>query len=278
MADRRMFHKKVVESDPFYQLSEGAQAIYMHLCMNADDDGFVNNAKGITNQFKGGPAKLAQLVEKRFVLKFDDVYVIKHWRIGNSLKNDRMKLPTYPGVAAKIWIKTNRAYTDHSLPGCRTLLEVKTGIQMESDRNPNGIQMESQKNRTEPNRTELNRTEPNRTPETDFEQLFYSYPENRRGSKATGFEAFRMEIASPEDFDTAIQNLEAWKNSDQWRKDGGQYVPFLANWIERGIWQTRPPKKGIPMGASGELGEAEMEAIRRILVESPVEQEDSNEN
>ena len=153
MADRRMFHKKVVESDPFYQLSDGAQAIYMHLCMNADDDGFVNNAKGITSQFKGGPSKLAQLVEKRFVLKFGDVYVIKHWRIGNSLKNDRMKLPTYPGVAAKIWIKPNRSYTDHSQEGCPTLLDVKTGIQMESKWNPR---------RTELNRTELNRTEPRR--------------------------------------------------------------------------------------------------------------------
>ena len=271
MADRRMFHKKVVESDPFYQLSEGAQAIYMHLCMNADDDGFVNNAKGITSQFKGGTSKLAQLVEKRFVLKFGDVYVIKHWRIGNSLKNDRMKLPTYPGVAAKIWIKPNRSYTDHSQEGCPTLLDVKTGIKMESKWNPNGIQMESQKNRTEPNRTE-----PNRTPETDFEQLFYSYPESRRGSKATGFEAFRMEITSPEDFDTAIQNLEEWKHSEQWEKDGGQYVPYLSNWLDRCIWRTRPPKKGIPTGASGELGEAELEAIRRILAESPADQEDND--
>ena len=140
MADRRMFHKKVVESDPFYQLSEGAQAVYMHLCMNADDDGFVNNANGITNQFKGGPSKLSQLVERRFVLKFGDVYVIKHWRIGNSLKNDRMKLPTYPNIAAKIWIKPNRSYTDHSQEGCTTLLDIKTGIQMESKWNPRRIE------------------------------------------------------------------------------------------------------------------------------------------
>ena len=139
MADRRMFHKKVVESDPFYQLSEGAQSVYIHLCMNADDDGFVNNAQGIASRFKGGSTKLAQLVAKRFVLKFEDVYVIKHWRIGNSLKNDRMKLPTYPNIAAKLWIKPNRAYTDHPTDGCRTLLEVKAGIHPESKWNPNGI-------------------------------------------------------------------------------------------------------------------------------------------
>ena len=48
---------------------------------------------------------------------------------------------------------------------------------MESKWNPNGIQMESQKNRTEPNRTEPNRTEPNRTPETEFEQLKQKFDE-----------------------------------------------------------------------------------------------------
>lgn len=85
MADRRMLHKKVVESDAFYKLPEGAQSIYMHLCMNADDDGFVNNAESIAVRFKGGKAKLTELVKQRFVLKFGDVYVLKHWRIGNSL-------------------------------------------------------------------------------------------------------------------------------------------------------------------------------------------------
>lgn len=267
MADRRMFHKKVVESDPFYKLPEGAQSIYMHLCMNADDDGFVNNAQGIAARFKAGQGKLADLVEKRFVLKFGDVYVIKHWRIGNSLKNDRTKPPTYPGIAAKIWVKPNRAYTDHPAEGFRTLLEVKTGIQMESKRNPTGIQMESQQNRTELNRTEQNRTEPKRTPEADFERLFSCYPAERRGSKATGFEAFRIEILSEEDFDTALKNLEEWKCSEQWTKDGGQYIPYLSNWLERGIWQTLPAKKENTWGASGELGEAELEAIRRVLQE-----------
>lgn len=282
MADRRMFHKKVVESDPFYQLSEGAQAIYMHLCMNADDDGFVNNANGITNQFKGGPSKLSQLVERRFVLKFGDVYVIKHWRIGNSLKNDRMKLPTYPNIAAKIWIKPNRSYTDHSQEGCPTLMDVKTGIQMESKRNPSGIQMESQKNRTdsEENRTdsEENRIEPNRCADADIDRMYLSYPKHRRGDKLSVSEMFMLEIRSQSDLETAMKNLEEWKRSEQWTSDGGQYIPLLANWLDRGIWRTRPPKKGIPMGASGELGEAEMEAIRRILAEQSVEQEANDAN
>ena len=47
MADRRMFSKKIIDSDDFLDLSLSAQALYFHLSMRADDDGFVNNFKRI---------------------------------------------------------------------------------------------------------------------------------------------------------------------------------------------------------------------------------------
>lgn len=263
MADRRMLHKKVVESDAFYKLPEGSQSIYMHLSMNADDDGFVNNAESIAVRFKAGRARLADLVKSRFVLKFGDVYVIKHWRIGNSLKNDRTKPPTYPTIAAAVWIKPNRAYTDHPVDGCKTLLETKTGIQVESSRNPDGIRLESQQNRTEQNRTELKGTEPNRGPEQDFEQLWLKYPEERRGAKQIAYDAFRQEITSEDEADTALANLTLWKKSEQWNKDGGQYVPYLNNWLERGTWNTKPSKfaPNIPRTAD----EEEIRAVQRLM-------------
>ncbi len=79
MAGRRCLSSKITESDPFYALPESAQALYLHLNMQADDDGFINNAASVSIRFKSGAAALKKLVEKRFVLKFDDVYVIKHW-------------------------------------------------------------------------------------------------------------------------------------------------------------------------------------------------------
>lgn len=270
MADRRMIHKKVVESDPFYCLSEGAQCIYMHLTVNADEDGFVNNAQSIAVRFKSGQKKLNELVSKRFILKFGDIYVIKHWRIGNSLKNDRTKPPTYPTIASSIWVKHNRAYTDHPVDGCKTLLELKTGIQMESKRNPSGIQMESQQKRTEQNLTEenlneQNLTEPKRTPGGDFEQLWFEYPEERRGVFQIAYESFRVEITSEDDMDVALDNLALWKQSEQWNKDCGQYVPYLNNWLERGSWKNKPAKL-IKTGAR-ELDEDEIRAIQKMMAE-----------
>lgn len=142
VADRRMFHKSIVESDSFLDMPTSAQALYFHLGMHADEDGFVNGPRRIARLIGASDGDLQLLIDKRFLLAFPNgVVVIKHWRVANSLKNDRAKLPQYPELAAKIYIKDNRSYTDHSSPGTISLLEHKRNV-LESKRNPNGIPAE----------------------------------------------------------------------------------------------------------------------------------------
>ena len=47
MAEKRMFTQKIVDSDAFLDMPLSTQALYFHLNMHADDDGFVNNPKKI---------------------------------------------------------------------------------------------------------------------------------------------------------------------------------------------------------------------------------------
>lgn len=276
MAGRRCISSKITESDPFYALPESAQALYLHLNMQADDDGFINNAASVSTRFKGGAAALKKLVDKRFVLKFDDVYVIKHWRISNSLKNDRLKPLSYASISQKIWVKGNKAYTDHPVPGCVTLYEVRTGAKPPvADWIPNGIQTDSawipNGFPTEPNLTKPNITEPNLTEHKDFGEVFreihQSYPEGKAGNVKSAEDAFRQVVSTFEDCIVMSENLKLWKQSEQWNKDDGKYIPYLCNWILRGTWREKPAKMVIPKGASGELGEAELEAIRRVLAQ-----------
>lgn len=157
MADRRMFHKNVVESDAFLDMPTSAQALYFHIGMYADDDGFVNGPRRIARLIGASNEDLQLLIDNRFLLAFPNgVVVIKHWRMANSLKNDRAKMPQYPELAAGIYIKENRSYTDHPAEGAVSLLEHKQRY-MESRRNPNGIPSEGKG--TEVNRTEGNGAE-----------------------------------------------------------------------------------------------------------------------
>lgn len=139
---RRMFHSDIVESDAFLDLPFSAQALYLHLGMAADDDGFVNAPKRIVRLIGASAEDLDVLVTKRFLLRFADyVVVLKHWRLANSLKNDRLRPPRYPEYAAMVYIKPNRVYTDHPFPGAITLLESKTKL-VDSSRIPDGFPRE----------------------------------------------------------------------------------------------------------------------------------------
>lgn len=276
MACRRCISSKITESEVFFKLPVESQALYLHLNMLADDDGFVNNAASAYSQIKNGASALAKLVEKRFVLKFNSVYVIKHWRISNSLKNDRIKPLLYSEIAKKVWIKPNKAYTDHPVSGCVTLYEARTGLKPEPEIVPNGIKMESKRNPngilTEPNLTKPNLTEPNQSPEACvadlFELVWKEYPEDRRGNRESAYQAYIQVVDKTETATFILDSLGAWKQSEQWNKDGGKYTPYLVNWLLRMTWKTKPERMEVPKGASGEMGEAELAAIRRVLAMS----------
>ena len=90
-------------------------------------------------------------------LNFDGIMVIKHFRVANSLKNDRRKPLTYPEIAKQLTILKNRCYSTVPEASCKTLYELHPDSGLEK----NGIQMESQPNRTEENLTEPNLTEDN---------------------------------------------------------------------------------------------------------------------
>src|SRR5215470_2868364 len=89
MAQRRMFSSQIVTSDLFLEMPLTSQALYFHLGMSADDDGFVSPRK-ILRMTGAGEDDLKVLVAKQFVIPFNSgVIVITHWRQNNYLRNDR---------------------------------------------------------------------------------------------------------------------------------------------------------------------------------------------
>lgn len=121
MAERRMFTKKVTDDDNFMALSSSAQALYLHLTMSADDDGFCNQVSVSMFRAHASVADLQQLLEKRYIYQFDNgVIVIKHWRMANALRKDRYTPTNFKEELAKLKIKSNGAYT-FSDDGCQVV-------------------------------------------------------------------------------------------------------------------------------------------------------------
>lgn len=112
MAERRMFTKKVTDDDNFMALSSSAQALYLHLSMSADDDGFCNQVAISMFKAHASVQDLQTLLDKRYIYQFENgVIVIKHWRMANALRKDRYTPTAFQEELAQLGLKDNGAYT-----------------------------------------------------------------------------------------------------------------------------------------------------------------------
>lgn len=126
MAEKRIFTKKITESDAFLEMPLSTQCLYFHLNMNADDDGFVNNSKKVQRMIGASDDDMKLLLAKNFIIAFENkgVIVIKHWWMHNVLRKDRYKETEYLEEKALLTKKENNVYT--------------LGCQMVAERLPNG--------------------------------------------------------------------------------------------------------------------------------------------
>ena len=107
-----MFAKTIIDSDAFLDMPLSTQALYFHLSMRADDEGFINNPKKIQRMVGASDDDLRLLVAKSFIIPFDTgIVVVKHWKIHNYIQNDRFKPTVYEEERALLDVKPNKAYT-----------------------------------------------------------------------------------------------------------------------------------------------------------------------
>ena len=160
MAEKRMFSKTIIDSDAFLDMPLSSQALYFHLSMRADDDGFVNNPKKIQRIIGCGDDDLKLLMCKKFLIPFESgIVVIKHWRIHNYIRNDRYKETNYIEEKSMLGIEKNKAYSLLSENNdCTPLISTST----------NGIPMVGK--RDTQNRLDKNRLDKNREEETSIEK------------------------------------------------------------------------------------------------------------
>lgn len=113
MAERRMFAKTIIDSDAFLDMPLSTQALYFHLAMRADDEGFVNNPKKIQRMIGASDDDCRILASKRFILTFQSgIIVIKHWKIHNYIQSDRFKETVYLEEKTMLALDDNKAYTE----------------------------------------------------------------------------------------------------------------------------------------------------------------------
>lgn len=202
MAERRMFAKQIIDSDAFLDMPLSSQCLYFHLAMRADDDGFLNGHKKIQRFLGASDDDFKILLAKNFIIPFENgVCVIKHWRVHNYIQKDRYKETAYIEDKAKLSIKNNNVYTmDTQVRLGKVRLDEETVLV-----------------------------------ETEFAEFWRAYPK-KVGKDA----ALRAWDKKKPNLQNVLNALQWQKNSTQWKKDGGKFIPNPATYLNEGRWQDEP--------------------------------------
>jgi hypothetical protein len=138
MGDKRMFSKVITESDAFLDLPLSTQALYFHLAMQADDDGFVSSPSKTIRMVGASKNEYDLLLAKKFILVFEDgIIVIKHWLMHNCIRKDRYKPTVYIKQKETLYLKENNAYTTDFTKG--TPVRLSLGIPDDNQETPDVI-------------------------------------------------------------------------------------------------------------------------------------------
>ncbi len=78
-----------------------------------------------------------------------------------------------------------------------------------------------------------------------FDEFWKAYP-NKTGKQAA-VTAWRKAKTKP-DVAVILSAIEQQKRGPKWTKDGGQYIPNPATWINQGRWDDQPVQKQRNLG------------------------------
>ena len=111
--------------------------------------------------------------------------------------------------------------------------------------NRGNLRPESNPIQSNPNPNTNPNPNPNPNPPTDtdanFDRFWASYP--KRVARQDAMKAWKKINPDTELVEMIIDKLEKWKASDEWNREGGQYVPHAATWLNGRRWDDEVPEK-----------------------------------
>lgn len=235
MAERRMFTKKITDDDHFLNLSSPAQALYLHLSMNADDDGFCNQITASMFKAHASVTDLEALLKNRYIYQFDSgVIVIKHWRMANALRKDRYTPTAFKNEMAMLKVGENGAY---KLPDSNdTVAErLPNGCQLVAERLPQvsiGKVSIDKNNKNNISCNENSEIEVLDQKEMWFESFWEIYPKHQDKKKAK--QKFLKLCKDEKKYQEIMQGLR--NVLPVWAKKDTKYIPMPTTWLNGERW------------------------------------------
>lgn len=216
MAQRRMMSDKVIKTDSFMEMPHSTKNLYFYLMMEADDDGFVSNPKTVMRMIGAAEDDYKILIGKRFVIPFESgICVIKHWLIHNLIRADR-KIDTQWAEEMKLLViddDTKKYSLDKGLQPSDNQVTTKCPHRL--------------------GKVRLGKVkQPSSSSDDGFSVFWNNYPKKiGKGNAEKSWSKMKPPL------DEVLTAIEAQKNTEQWSKDNGQFIPHPATWLNQKRWQ-----------------------------------------
>ncbi|MDG4985521.1 DnaD domain protein [Lactococcus lactis] len=220
MAQRRMFSKEVTTSDLFVDMPSSSQLLYFHLGMEADDEGFIGNAKMLSRAYGSNNDDLKLLEAKGFIIAFPSgVTVVKDWNLNNKIRKDRVKATIYTEEKTLLSLDSKGSYL--------------LGNQVSTISQPNDNQMSAQDRIGKDRLGEVSIGEGRgeQKEPSDFQRLINLYQENFGIVKPILYDDLKADI---NDYGLELI-VEAVKRSTKKQKDYAYAQGILKSWNRSGI-------------------------------------------
>lgn len=111
-ASKRMFSKELCSTDEFLDMPASTQNLYFHLCLEADDDGFVGSPKSVMRKTGASADDYNLLAMKGYLIAFEKgIVLIRHWKCHNYLRKDRYQPSKYVEERKLVYVLENNTYS-----------------------------------------------------------------------------------------------------------------------------------------------------------------------
>ena len=226
MAQRRMFSRKITESDQFLDMPMSAQSLYFHVNMQADDDGFVGNVKTIKRMIGASDDDLKLLIAKQFLIPFETgIVVIRDWKIHNYIQKDRYTETFYQQEKAQLETVENKQYQKMDTECIQNVSSSDTQVRLGKDRLGKDSQDNTNEHSDKPNESVLSER---------FDSLWKQYP-NKKG-KPTAFTAYKKAIKTGTTDDEILKGIENYKKEIDLKRTDKQYIAHGSTWFNQKRW------------------------------------------
>lgn len=230
-----MFSKKVTDTDAFLDMPLSTQALYFHLNMHADDDGFIDNTKTIQRMIGSSDDDRKLLVAKQFLLPFENgVVVIKDWRVHNYIRKDTYNQTMYPNELEQLNINDSGQYERQDLlpytERPRYVDETLTQVRLGKDRlGKDRKDILSGSNETDS--TRIQKSERDQM----FETIWKLYP--KKSGKANAKKDFDKAIKSGVDPELIKSKLEEYLKQIKAKQTPQQFIKQGSTWFHQSGWE-----------------------------------------